>query len=137
VPLGIPKADRQNFFSTVVVAEDQKPPQSLLTSIFGQSAPLVAYAQGEAFNWMEFNSSYGGNDQFDSPSNIPYYNFGLIGSPRGWRVCSDGGWSWQPRLSLSDNLPKALELNPELQDVLQKAGITTTDGATLDEINLH
>jgi hypothetical protein len=137
VPLGIPKSDRQDYFSSIAVATDQKSPGSLLQAIFGQTDPLVAYAQGETFNWMEFNTTYGGSDQFDSPSYVPYYYFGAIACPRGWRTGTVGGWNWQPRLSLSDALPKALQLNPDLQDALEKAGITTTDEPTLAPINLH
>ena len=86
---------------------------------------------------MEFNTTYGGSDQFDSPSYVPYYYFGAIACPRGWRTGTVGGWNWQPRLSLSDALPKALQLNPDLQDALEKAGITTSDEASLAPINLH
>ena len=54
-----------------------------------------------------------------------------------WRLATVAGWSWQPRLSLSDALPKALENNPELQTWLNDAGYSTSDPTALDAINLH
>ncbi len=101
----------------------------------------MAYAQAETFNWMEYNSAYGGSERFDQVSWIDYYAngawFGGIPVPRCWRLSTVGGWSWQPRLSVSDALAKALQVNPELQSYFDSAGITGGDATDFDAVNLH
>jgi hypothetical protein len=142
-PRGLGKEDRQQYFTVIAAARqaDGSSARFLLPKIFGTPPKLMAYAQAETFNWMEFHSSYGGTERFDQVSRIPYsedsWASHLIPVPRCWRLSSRGGWSWQPRLSLSDALPKALELNPELETYLNDAGYSTSSPADLDAINLH
>jgi hypothetical protein len=62
---------------------------------------------------------------------------GFVGSPRGWRVGSLAGWSWRARLSYSDALYEALEVNQDLNAYLNDAGISSPSRGALDEINLH
>ena len=73
---------------------------------------------------MEFNASYGGGERFDEVVFEPEVTYrtgrdtrfhAFVGSPRGWRVDSIGGWNWRARLSLSDALYEALQVNDELR----------------------
>jgi hypothetical protein len=139
-PRGLGKDDRQKYFTVIAAAQQAQgsSPKFLLTKIFGTPPKLVAYAQAETFNWMEFNRSYGGTERFDAVSWINYNRgFDGIPVPRCWRLSSVAGWSWQPRLSLSDALSKSLDTNPELQKYFNDAGYTTSDPDAIDAINLH
>ncbi len=146
---GISPADRMRDYSVIAAARqtDATAPRLLLTSYFGSDQnKIVAYGQGETFNWMEFNDNYGGNERYDVAVDIPEVTYLLgnfarftnfVGSPRGWRVCTVGGWNWRARLSLADALYDALPLNDELRAYLQDAGISDPSRGALDEINLH
>jgi hypothetical protein len=147
---GINPDERRHDYTVLAAARqtDATAPHRLLPTIFGaDSGQLAAYGQGETFNWMEFNASYGGGERFDEVVTIPEIVYrtgafstfhGFVGAPRGWRVDSLGGWNWRTRLSLSDTLYDALGLNDELREYLQDAGINQpSSGAPLDEINLH
>ncbi len=148
---GIASPDRLAYF-TVLAAAEQTPataPRLMLTKLLGtDSNSLVAYAQAEAYNWNEFNTSGGGNDRYDQVVNIPevVYQVGGItgltysaftGEPRGGRTASIGGWDWRSRLSLSDGLYPALQSNPDFNQMLQDAGMKEPDSGALDAINLH
>jgi hypothetical protein len=144
VPAGMTHDDRQHFFSILAVAVDNERVRPLMANIFGQAAPMIAYAQGEAFNWMNFNTGYGGNESFDNPSYTVNHlwaisDFKEIGCPRGWRLSTTGGWNWQPRLAISDTLSEAAQpqLNSDVRALLEKAGLSTDDDDSLSEINLH
>jgi hypothetical protein len=146
---GIGPDERKRDYTVIAAARqtDATAPRLLLPTIFGtDNTLLVAYGQGETFNWMEFNSAYGGGERFDEVVVIPeitrianrdtrFHDF--VGAPRGWRVDSLGGWNWRTRLSLSDALYDALQLNDELRGYLNDAGISDPPSGALDEINLH
>jgi hypothetical protein len=146
---GINPLDRKRDYTVLAGARslESTAPKLMLSKIFGaNNAPLTAYAQAETFNWMEFNSAYGGKERFDeivSVSEVHYvnsqrYSFtNYVGSPRGWRVNSVGGWNWRTRLSLSDALYDGLQMNPELRQYLEDAGISNPSQGALDEVNLH
>ena len=137
---GMGKIDRQNYFTIMAAAksQDATTPRLLLPSIFGKGQTLVAFAQAEAFNWMEYNDSYGGyaTEKFDEVSSNVFGS--LLACPRAWRLSTVGGWNWQPRLSVSDAISKintdgdANEEgvtfgNPEFKDFLSQAQLTNTD----------
>ncbi len=144
---GIGPDDRKLYYTVIAAARqtDATAPHVLLPRWFGSDkSKLIAYAQAESFNWMEFNDSYGGSERFDEVVYIPEVTYrtgantsfnGFVGSPRGWRVDSIGGWN--NRLSLSDALYDALQTNTELQQYMSDAGVSNPDSGALDEINLH
>ena len=87
---GISKPDRQTYFTILAAArsQDETTPHMLLPGIFGQGKKLVAFAQAESFNWMEYNDNYGGygTERFDE---ISTNTFGtLLACPRAWRLAS-------------------------------------------------
>jgi hypothetical protein len=165
---GMNPDDRRLYFTMFATAQstDATAPKFAFPKIFGgYDWKLVAYAQAETFNWMEFNSSYGspsmygGAGGFDSINWVPEVShltaqlssFKLFaGAPRAWRVCSLGGWEWRPRLTLSDTLNAQLAGNPDMVTMFQEGGFSVPmdvgDGApggkllnasALDEVNLH
>jgi hypothetical protein len=150
--------ERKAEFSLLAAARqtDATAPRLILPAIFGgDTTPLVAYAQGEMFNWMEFNDTYGAQpyDQITRAPEIVYRistaNFNnFVGAPRGWRVASMGGWEWRARLSLSDALTPftdpvrginfdALQQNSEFRQYLLDSGISNFDSGAINELNLH
>jgi len=128
---GMGKADRQMHFSIFAAArsQDGTTPRLALPTIFGQGKKLVAFAQAESFNWMEYNDGYGGyaTEKFDELSTNTFGS--LLACPRAWRLSTAGGWNWQPRLSVSDAIMKmnADGLNPELTEYLSEADLKNTD----------
>ncbi|HVX84533.1 MAG TPA: pilus assembly protein TadG-related protein [Phycisphaerae bacterium] len=137
---GMGRDDRLSSFTVLAAARElpQTAAKPLLTTIFGASpTKLVAFAQAETFNWMEFNDSYGGSEQFDVVSPVPYDGGEFIACPRAWRLSTVGGWSWQSKLSLSDGLPDALQNNPDFAQYFNDAGITGTDPDALNQVMLH
>ncbi|HEY4330483.1 MAG TPA: pilus assembly protein TadG-related protein [Phycisphaerae bacterium] len=144
---GVMPDERKLQFSVLAAARqtDANAPKLLLTKIFGtDSGKIVAYAQAESFNWMEFNAEDGAQ-VYDQVISVPELVYrvrtsrfsGFVGSPRGWRVGSLAGWSWRARLSYSDALYEALEVNQDLNAYLNDAGISSPSRGALDEINLH
>jgi hypothetical protein len=137
---GITREDRQQYFSVIAAARQTEAtaPRLLASWLFNpDSTQLISYAQAETYNWMEFNSSYGGGDRFDQVTPFPWGEGQFVGAPRCWRVCTIGGWNWRSRLSLSDALGPALERNGELARCFQDAGVNTAAPEELDAINLH
>jgi len=147
MPQGIGTADRLKYFTVVAGARQQTDTAAklLLPSVFGiNKTTLVAYAQAEAFNWMEFNKSYGGSERFDQASIIPYgygwnWRWGqeYIPCPRGWRLCTVGGWNWQPRLAFADALGTTLQNNSELSGYMGQSGLKNGDQNAIDNLNDH
>ncbi|MGN6367688.1 MAG: Tad domain-containing protein [Phycisphaerae bacterium] len=128
---GISKPDRINYFTILAAARsrDETTPRMLLPGIFGQGKKLVAFAQAESFNWMEYNDYYGGyaTERFDEISTNTFRT--LMACPRAWRLSTAGGWNWQPRLSISDGLNKlnGNGANPELAEFLSDVDLKNTD----------
>ncbi len=140
---GIGTEDRQKYFTVIAAAREnaQTPTHLLLPKLLGITAPtLLAYAQAESFNWMEFNKSYGGSERFDQVTTIPYgygfnwrYGAEYIPCPRGWRLASIGGWNWQPRLAFADAMSTALPNNTELGTYFTSAGLIAGDQASAND----
>ena len=61
----------------------------------------------------------------------------VSGSPAPWRLSTIGGWSWQPRLAVSDQLPPALDLNPEFQLQFEAGGVPGIDPDALKSLIMH
>jgi hypothetical protein len=135
---GLTADDRQHYFTVLSAAKtnDQSAPKPVLTQTFPASTtPMVAFAQGENFNWMEYNGTYGGGDVFD---NITQFGHGDMGGfPRPWRLSTTGGWNWQPRLALSDALYQAIQDGPEFQSFLSQGGVTGNDQDSINTLTLH
>ena len=149
---GMGKDDRQQYFTVLSAARENAntPTHFLLAKFLGFNQPsLFAYAQAETFNWMEYNGAYGGNERYDQVTTIPYgYGYGwnwgseYIPVPRGWRLCTIGGWNWQPRLAFADALSVTLPNNTEMTDYFTQAGVTPSapvDGGvdSLETLNNH
>lgn len=131
---GLLAKDRIGYFSLLTGAQTRHPLHVAFPTLFAKprdGMPLLAYAQAEIFNGNEFNGAWGGNEKYDQVSAI------ATGSPAMWRLCSTGGWSWQPRLSNADALLPAWNLNPEFADYFHNAGLTPPDAGSLREINMH
>jgi hypothetical protein len=136
---GLGRDDRQRYFSVIAAARqtDATAPRLLLPLIFGaDTTKLVAYGQAEAFNWNEFNDTWGGDERVDQTNFTPWGGV-FVCSPRAWRTATIGGWNWRSRLSLSDALAPALDSNEELLEYLHDAGISSPNEASLNEVNLH
>jgi hypothetical protein len=130
--------DRPQFFTLMVGATNtaENRPVFALPKFMGQGpATLATFAQAEAFNWMEYHPAYGAGDRYDLVSN--YGHNVLSGSPAPWRLSTPGGWSWQPRLALSDQLPPSVNLNPDLHTQFEAGGVPGMDEAALKALILH
>ncbi len=138
VPQGLTDADRLNYFSLLVGAKntDQTKVRLALSKIFsGALNPQVAFAQAETFNWNEYHENYGVSDHYDQVNFQADYV--VTASPRCWRLSTVGGWSWNPRLSLSDGLSPALLNNPDFQQFFQDGGVTSHDPQAIKSLILH
>ena len=119
---GLTDDDRQHYFTFLAGARtnDQSSPRPVLTQLFpADSKPMVAFAQGENFNWMEFNGNYGAGDSYDRYLPFRPRRHGRL--PRPWRLSTTGGWNWQPRLALSDALYQAIQDGSEFRDFSTRA----------------
>ena len=97
--------------------------------------PMAAFAQGENFNWMEYDGGYGAGDAYDK---VTRYGHGDVsGSPKPWRISTVGGWAWQPRLALSDALGQAVEDGQEFSDFLSRGGVSSHDPDAIKTLTLH
>jgi hypothetical protein len=146
---GLGRQDRQNFFTVVAAAREtpQTSPRQIMQFVFKpHETKMVAVAQAEAFDWMEFNTGYGGADQYEQVVTVPwegpwsrYRHF--VGAPRSWRDSTIGAWNYRSRLSLGDAVFQAAQDNagnsPSLRDMLNSAGISTSDKGSFDELQLH
>ena len=119
--VGLSDDDRRRYFTILAGAKtnDQSAPKPVIPSVFpAAQTPMVAFAQGENFNWMEFNGNYGAGDSYDSMSMYGHGDMG--GSPRPWRISTTGGWDWQPRLALSDALFQAMQDGADFQSLHER-----------------
>jgi hypothetical protein len=135
---GVGDDDRQTYFTLLAAARptDALQPRFVLPA-FTQSGDveLLAFAQAETFNWMEFHSSYGGSERFDEVSPDP--NAYFIGAPLPWRLSTIGGWSWQSRLAVGDALSASLTASPELQSFFTESAIPNNDPDAMETLTLH
>lgn len=137
---GLSDDDRKEYFTFVAAARttDQSAPRPVLERLLGDpdgAAPLVAFAQGESFNWMEFHEQYGAGDAIDRVTEYGHGDRG--GSPRPWRLSTTGGWHWQPRLAFSDALDEAMRDNAELRSYMEDAGITSENPDAIRTLTHH
>ena len=80
---GLTTDDRQHYFTVLAAARtnDQSAPKPVLAKTFPASTtPMVAFAQSENFNWMEYNDNYGAGDAFDKITQFGHGDMG--GFPR-------------------------------------------------------
>jgi hypothetical protein len=155
-PRGLLPAERKYFYSVIAAARptETSTPRTMFPVIFGApKKTMLAFAQAEMFNWMEFNGSWGGSEHYDEITMMesPTYYIGMGGYqevipiPQAWRACSAGGWQNRPRLSLGDALmydetDEAMNLfgkNDELRTYFDEAGMTVPSGGVVHAINLH
>jgi len=136
---GMTTPDRQTYFTVLTAAQptDQTSPKLFLKTLMGNPAApnLLAHAQAESFNWMEFNGAYGGNERFDQVTWDNDVEF--VGSPQPWRLCTIGGWNWNPRLAVADALAPAIANSPELETYFQQSGVTGDDPTSIQTLTLH
>jgi hypothetical protein len=135
---GMPDADRITDFTVVAAARTNAASNpSLLTTMLAprHGRPMMAYAQAETFNWMEFNNSYGAAERFDQ---VTDEGFGVVGgSPSCWRIGTTGGWNWQPRLAFADALTPALDSSSQLTTYFAQSGVLRSDPVALNMLNNH
>ncbi len=125
---GPTKEDRLQYLTMVGAAKttDENAVKLMLPRLYNSNTkPMVAYAQSENFNWMEFNGSYGAGDRYDR--RMP---------PDPWRVSTIGGWNWQPRLSLSDGFGQVMDNHPQFRSFIEEGGVGY-DPQVIDDIVLH
>lgn len=109
---------RIRFFTVVATATPKAlNRQSLMyRPIFSRRVPgPVAYAQAETYNSREA------------------VTFSLLP----WRVWTEKGWHWKPRLSYSDGLRNALRFDRDLVDFFRTGGLRLDGNIDLRSINLH
>jgi hypothetical protein len=126
---GLSVAERQAWFTVLVAGKttDESQAKPFMGKIFAApTAPMASYAQAESFNWMEFNGGYGASDRYDR--RMP---------PQPWRVSTIGGWTWQPRLALSDALDQALQNNPQFRSYFEQSGVSGNDSAAIQNLVTH
>jgi hypothetical protein len=137
--VGVTKADRQDYFTILTAARpnDANAPKLFMSKLMGSPATpqVLAHAQAETFNWMEFNGAYGASERFDEVTWGTQAEF--VGAPVPWRTGTVGGWSWNPRLAVSDALAPAINNSPEFSSFFQEAGITSDDPQALQTLALH
>jgi hypothetical protein len=135
---GMNTQDRLRYFTHVQFSlnHETKGLSLLLPSIFGGNVPIFTYAQGEAFNWMEYHDSYGSyfTEKFDEIS-LNTFN-SLLACPRAWRLSTPGGMNWRARLSIADGAPTSAGDDDDAQEALQ-VGSFTMDETTFPTINMH
>ena len=135
---GLSDDDRKNYFTFLTAAQtnsDTAAKPMLPKSFTLNTKPLVAFAQGEDFNWMEFNGAYGSGDNYNKITSFGHGDMG--GSPRPWRLSTIGGWNWQPRISLADALGQAMQDGPEFRSYLENGGVTGDDQDAIKTLTLH
>jgi hypothetical protein len=127
--LGLQDSDRHQYMTVLsaAVSRDTTNPKLTMTNLLNEYtvSPVAGYAQAEAFNWMEFNGSYGGGDRFDQ-----------LWPPRPWRVSTFGGWSWQPKITYADRVGYYAEKDGRIRGILQRGGVPNPNGS-LDVLNKH
>ncbi|QOV88400.1 pilus assembly protein TadG-related protein [Humisphaera borealis] len=132
---GLSDDERKKHFTSLAAAltTDQSSARTLLAKYFKtDSGPMVAFAQSEIFNWMEFQEGYGASDRYDR---ITFYGHGdMGGSPRPWRLGSPGGWNWEPRLAHSDALAQAIADGEHFRGLFEKGGVNANGNSDSDSI---
>lgn len=126
---GLPVDQRQRYFTLISAARTtaSTSPRPVLTRLMDALAtPMVAAAQAETFNWMEYHGGYGAGDRYDR--RMP---------PRPWRVSTHGGWNWQPRLAYSDALGLAIEHSDALREYFESAGMGSPRREPLEYLMMH
>lgn len=138
---GISDEERIEHFTSLAatLTKDESNPRTVLGKYFAHDeGPLVAYAQTETFNWMEFSGSYGAADRYDR---ITFYGHGdMGGSPRPWRLGSPGGWNWEPRLATGDALAPAIFTGTHFRELFEKGGVNAngdTDKSAIERLANH
>jgi hypothetical protein len=132
------KKDRPKYFTFLVGATstDANKARFTLANVLGTPDTTIAtFAQAEVFTWMEYNNSYGGGDRYNRVSD--YGHNVWSGSPAPWRLSTQGGWAWQPRLAVSDQLAPALQNNPDFQSQFESAGVPGVDETALKALIMH
>jgi len=128
-PRGLPADQRHEHFTLISAAmtTSASAPRPVLTRLMDSlQTPMLATAQAEAFNWMEYHGAYGAGDRYDR--RMP---------PRPWRLSTRGGWNWQPRLAFSDALGKALESSEMLRAYFEGAGMTSPQRESVEYLIMH
>jgi hypothetical protein len=72
--LGLTYQDRARYFTVAAAAREAEGtrPRDIMEWVFHpQSTKLVTTSQAEAFNWMEFNDGYGGQERYDQVTLVP------------------------------------------------------------------
>ena len=126
---GLRIEDRHRYFTLAAAAKsnDQSAPKPVLTKMFDAlRQPMVAGAQAETFNWMEYQGHYGAGDRYDQW--MP---------PRPWRLSTAGGWNWQPKLAFMDALSATLENNEEFRGYFNEGGVRNNDPDAINYIIMH
>lgn len=80
----------------------------------------LAYAQAETYNSLD--------------ERLRMINFT---NPWPYRVWSDWGWTWQPRLAVGDQIRNAMNGDAETQAFFRNIGIRSNDESTLRFIAIH
>lgn len=135
---GVSKQDRLDYYTLLAAARptNVNSPRFILSGLLGLSnRSILAYAQAEMFNWMEYHDSYGGSERFDEVTPDPDSWF--VGSPNPWRLCTRGGWNWQPRLAGADGLSAAMDHNGDFEAFFRDSGVTSHDQGDIDVLTLH
>jgi hypothetical protein len=130
--------DRPKYFTLLAGATNTAAirPDYSLQSMMGEGPRTLAlFAQAEAFNWMEYNATYGKGDSYNQVTSYGHNVYG--GSPTPWRLSTIGGWTWEGRLAVSDQLPPALELNPDFKAQFTEAGVPGIDAESLKSLIMH
>lgn len=132
------KTDRPKYFTVLAGATntDANKMDFTLTGEMGKPPGTIAtFAQAEAFNWMENHGGYGNRDAYN---NVTSYGHNVwSGSPAPWRIATVGGWNWQPRLAVGDQLAPALENNPQLSSQFKQGGVPGTDADAINKLIMH
>ena len=93
---GLTDDERQHYFSFLAGAKttDDSGPKPTLPQVFAaNSKPFAAFAQGENFNWMEFNANYGAGDSYD---HLTQFGHGDMGGSRPWRSARSADGTGSP-----------------------------------------
>ncbi|MGA2499356.1 MAG: hypothetical protein ABSH20_16575 [Tepidisphaeraceae bacterium] len=126
---GLKVEDRQHYFTLLAAAKsnDQSSPRPVLTKMFdAPKTSIVASAQAETFNFMEYNGGYGAGDRYDQW--LP---------PRPWRLSTAGGWNWHPKLAFTDALSPTLANNDEFRAYFEEGGVRQNDPDSINYIIMH
>lgn len=128
----ITRDDRHEHFTLLSAAmtTDQTNPRPVLTKLMNTlQTPLVACAQAESANWMEYHGRYGGGNL--------HAKYTQAFPPPPWRISTAGGWNWQPRLAFSDALGRTILANEHFAAFFEQAGMGGGEAGAFDEAVQH